>query len=270
MTPNPTVAIPPAVAAKAWRAYQVEPSKDSTDHSFLEQYLPLVKTTVGRMRLTLPTTLDLDDLYSVGVTGLMTAVHKFDPAQSSTFAAYAAIHIRGAVLDELRRMDWLSRGCREKAKKLKETIFAVEQNKGRPATEEEIREALGMTQDEYGELLEETKPVSFVPFDGESSPQNSEGLSLNETLADESQGTALDSLEKKELLQLVMDRIQMLPDLPKKVMAMYYFEEMRLAEIAAAFGLTEGRISQIHSQTVIGLRAFIENALKNSPASLCC
>ena len=193
------------------------------------------------MRLTLPATLDLDDLYSVGVTGLMTAVQKFDPAQSNTFAAYAAIHIRGAVLDELRRMDWLSRGCREKAKKLKETIFAVEQSKGRPATEDEIREVLGMSQEEYGELLEETKPVSFVPFDGDASPQNSEGLCLNETLADESQS-----------------------------MAMYYFEDMRLAEIAAAFGLTEGRISQIHSQTVIGLRAFIENALKNSPASLCC
>ena len=270
MTTYPPVGVPTSVAAKAWRAYKVEPSRDSTDHSFFEQYLPLVKTTVGRMRLTLPVTLDLDDLYSVGVTGLMAAVQKFDPAQSNTFAAYAAIHIRGAVLDELRRMDWLSRGCREKAKKLKETISTVEQNKGRPATEEEIRSAMGMSQEEYGELLEETKPVSFVPFDGETSPQNSEGLSLNETLADESQKTAFESLDKKELMQLVMERIQMLPEVPKKIMAMYYFEEMRLSEIAAAFGLTEGRISQIHSQTVIGLRAFIENALKNSPASLCC
>ena len=270
MTTSTPVGIPSSIAAKAWRAYQVEPSNDSADHSFLEQYLPLVKTTIGRMRLTLPATLDLDDLYSVGVTGLMTAVQKFDPAQSNTFAAYAAIHIRGSVLDELRRMDWLSRGCREKAKKLKETIFAVEQSKGRPATEEEMREALSMTQEEYGELLEETKSISFVPFDGEASPQNSEGLSLNETLADESQCTALEALEKKEMIELVMQRIQQLPDVPRKILAMYYFEDMRLAEIAAAFGLTEGRISQIHTQTVLGLRAYIENALKDSPASLCC
>ena len=260
---------PASVAAKVWRAYQPEASAE-LDGSFIEQHLPLVKTTVGRMRLMLPSTLDMDDLHSVGVTGLMTAAQKFDPAQGTSFAAFAAIHIRGAVLDELRRMDWMSRGCREKAKKLKETIFAIEQRKGRPAEEKEIREALSLTEEAYANLLDETRPLSFVPFDGEVFSQEAEGLGLSETLADENQRPALEILEKKELIQLVMERIQMLPDIPKKILAMYYFEEMRLSEIAAAFGLTEGRISQIHTQTVIGLRAYVEHALKDSPATLCC
>lgn len=264
-----TTCIPPSLAAKAWQAYQRENSA-GTDLSFIEQHLPLVKTTVGRMRLTLPTTLDMDDLYSVGITGLMTAAQKFDPAQSHTFAGFAVIHIRGAVLDELRRMDWMSRGCREKAKKLKTAIGEIEQRNGRPATEKEIRDALSLSEEEYSDLLEETKPLSFVPLDGEAYSENSEGVFLHEMIADESQGTARDELEKKELIQLVMARIQALPEVPKKILAMYYFENMRLAEIAVAFGLTEGRISQIHTQTVIGLRAFVENALKDSPGTSCC
>lgn len=100
--------------------------------------------------------------------------------------------------------------------------------------------------------------------------ENSEGICLHEIIPDEHQTTGRDDLMKKELIQIVMNRIQSLPDIQKKVLAMYYFEEMRLSEIAAAFGLTEGRISQIHTQTVVGLRAFVENAYKNSITNPCC
>ena len=258
-----------SIAARAWRAYQGDGSP-SGDPAFIVQYLPLVKTTVGRMRMTLPASLDIDDLHSVGVTGLMTAIQKFDPVQSGTFAAFAAIHIRGAVLDELRRMDWMSRGFREKAKKLKEAIITVEQRQGRPATEEEVCRELSLSSDEYAELLEATKPLSFLPLDSDALSEDSETFRLHEIIPDETQVSARDELERKELVQIVMKRIQMLPDMPKKILAMYYFEEMRLSEIAAAFGLTEGRISQIHTQTVIGLRAFIANTLKGSPATSCC
>jgi RNA polymerase sigma factor for flagellar operon FliA len=260
---------PNFTAAKAWRAYQSDSSAES-EQSFIERHLSLVKTVVGRMRMTLPDTLDYDDLHSVGVTGLMAAVQKYDPAQSATFPAFAMMHIRGAVLDELRRMDLLSRGCRDKAKKLQETIIEIEQRTGRPATEEEICGELKISANEYAELLEDVKPASFVPLDAAAYAEDSDDIALHEIIEDQNQVSASDQLENKELIALVIARLQELPDMPKKIMAMYYFENMRLAEIAAAFGLTEGRISQIHTHTVLGLRAFVQRALNGNTTTHSC
>ena len=252
-----TTTHPKTEAAKAWRAYRT-PNSRETEQTFIEQHLPLVRTVVGRMRMTLPESLDYDDLNSVGVAGLMTAVRKYDPSQSSTFPAFALTHIRGAILDELRRMDLLSRGSRSKAKKMQETIIELEQSLGRAATEEDIRTKLKLSSQEYSEMLEEIKPISFLPLDSPAYVDDSDDIALHETIEDEEQPSASDRLEKKELTRLVLERLQFLPDVPKKIMAMYYFEDMRLAEIAEAFGLSEGRISQIHTQTVLGLRAFIQ------------
>jgi RNA polymerase sigma factor for flagellar operon FliA len=256
------------LAAKVWKAYTDVSAE--TQQQFIERHLPLVKTAVDRMRVNLPPSLDIDDLYSVGITGLLAAVRKFDPSQSATFAAFATMHIRGAVLDELRRMDWMSRGCREKAKHLKETIAEIEQRIGCPASEEEVCAKLSLTSAEYAELLDEVRPLTFVPLDGEAFNEDSEGICLHEVIRDETQISARDELEKRELLELMIERIQKLPDVPKKVLAMYYFENMRIAEIAAVFGLTEGRISQIHTQAVLSLRSFMDGVLKNSLSPSCC
>lgn len=263
-----TPATQPLIAAKAWKAY-TEVSAES-QQQLIERHLPLVKTAVNRMRVNLPPSLDIDDLYSVGITGLIAAVHKYDPSQSAAFPAFATMHIRGAVLDELRRMDWMSRNCREKAKRLKEAIAEIEQRVGRPASEEEISARLSLTATEYSSLLEEVRPLTFVSLDGEAYSEDSDDVSLHELIHDEGQVSARDQLEKRELLGLVAARIQKLPDMPKKVLAMYYFENMRLSEIAAVFGLTEGRISQIHTQAVLGLRSFLESVLKNPLSPSCC
>lgn len=252
-----------AEAARAWRAYRSADSPAS-EQAFIVRHLPLVKTVVGRMRMTLPETLDYDDLRSVGLAGLMTAVRKYDPTQSCTFPAFAMTHIRGAILDELRRMDLLSRGGREKAKKLQEAIIGLEQKLGRPATEEDMCATLNLSSEAYSQLLEEVKPISFLPLDSAAYCEEADEVALHETIEDEEQLPAGEQLERKELIDLVVQRLQQLPDLPKKIMAMYYFEDMRLAEIAAAFGLSEGRISQIHTQTVLGLRAFMERILAGS------
>jgi RNA polymerase sigma factor FliA len=262
-----TATVPPSLATQARRAYQCDAPVES-ERAFIERHLPLVKTVVNRMRLTLPATLDVDDLYSVGVTGLLSATQKFDPAQSATFAAFASMHIRGAVLDELRRMDTLSRGCREKAKRFAEATAAVEQRVGRPASEDEVCAQMGISRDDYDELIEDVKPASFVPIDAEVFSEDSDTISLHEILADENQASVLDEMEKQDLMRLVIERIGQLPDVQKKVLAMYYFEEMRVAEIAAAFGVTEGRISQIHTQAVTSLRTFIQKILKGHPR--CC
>jgi RNA polymerase sigma factor for flagellar operon FliA len=261
-------ALPQSTAARAWRAYRSESSHDG-EKEFLEAHLPLVKTVVGRLRLTLPSTLDMDDLYSVGVSGLMTAAKRYDPSRNTAFPAFASQHIRGAVLDELRRMDYMSRGSRDKAHKLSDAINAVEQRTCQPASSEDICAELGISEAEYESLLEEVTPASFLPLDGEAFSDSSEDIRLHEIIADDSQESAGDLLERKELTQLVIERIQQLPDMPRKILAMYYFEDLRLSEIAAAFGLTEGRISQIHTQTVLSLRAFVKR-IANPPAASQC
>ena len=250
----------PAQAAKALRAYH----SDINEDALIERHLPLVKTTVDRMRVYLPAVLDMDDLYSVGFTGLLSAARKFDPAHGTPFPAFATLHIRGSVHDELRRMDWMPRTIRDKAKRFNESLSGIEQRLGRPATQAEVCAEMGISPDDYEALLDEIKPASFVPLDGEAYSEESDDISLHDIIADDTQKSGRDELEKKDLLQLVIGQLKQLPEIPKKVLALYYFEGMRLAEIAAIFGVTEGRISQIHTQAVLSLRSFIRR--QESPA----
>lgn len=247
-------------SAAAWRAYQGVTSGNVDEKELIERFLPLVRNVVDRIKLTLPPHIDADDLYSVGVTGLIAAVRKYDPEQGNTFAGYAATRIRGAVLDELRRLDWCPRRARARARKLKEAINGLEQRIGRTASEDEVCEDLGITHAEYHKWLDESRPVTFVALDSHADGEESEGASLHEFLADEHDVTGRENLEKEELLQILTQRMAELPDIPRKILAMYYFENMRLAEIAAVFGLTESRICQIHSQTILGLRSFLGRA----------
>jgi len=244
-------------AANAWRVYQGAQSEHLDEKELIERYLPLVRNVVDRIKLNLPPHVDVDDLYSVGVTGLIAAVRRYDPEQGHTFAGYATTRIRGAILDELRRLDWCPRRARAKAKKLKEAINELEQKLGRAATEEEVRLSLNLTHKEYAKWMEEAKPVCFIAIDQTADNDDSEGASLHELIADDSDVCVRDRMEKEELMQIVAQRISELPEIPKKILAMYYFENMRLAEIATVFNLTESRICQILAQTVLSLRAFV-------------
>lgn len=252
-TPNPT-------AGAAWRAYQqtaTSAAGPSSEHELIERYLPLVRNVVDRIKINLPAHVDADDLYSVGITGLLAAVRKYDPGQNTTFAGYANTRIRGAILDELRRMDWCPRRARAKARKIKDAIQTVEQRVQRAATEEEICAELGLDAKEYAKWMEEARPVCFVAIDQPTENEESGGTSLHEMIADQSDTPVRDRMEQDELLQIMTRCIEALPATPKKVLAMYYHENMRLAEIAAVFGLTESRICQIHSQAVLTLRSAI-------------
>ena len=228
------------------------------EQDLIERYLPLVRSVVDRIKLNLPTHVCADDLYSVGVTGLIAAVRKFDPDQSGSFSAYAAMRIRGAILDELRRMDWCPRRARMRARKLKHMIDEIEQKLGRAATDAEVALALGLTPREYQKWTDEARPVTFIAIDCAcENDDGQDGANLHDLLADDNDRTGRDLLEKAELLELLVSRIDQLPNLPKKILAMYYFENMRGAEIAAVFGLTESRISQIRKETILGLRGWL-------------
>jgi RNA polymerase sigma factor for flagellar operon FliA len=241
----------------AWRAYGE--ASQTSEEEILKTHMPLVRSVVDRMRASLPSHLDVDDLYSVGLLGLIQAQRRFDPTHGVTFAAYAAMRVRGAVLDELRRMDWMSRTLRVKAKKLTDVISAFEQKVGRPATEAEIAGELGITNEEYALLLDEVRPLSYVELD--ALVGDDEDSNLHDVIADENQPNARDLAMKQELIKLVTDRLQKLPDMQKKILAMYYFENLRLAEIAKVFGVTESRVCQVHTQAVLSLKSYIRKAM---------
>ena len=246
------------LSATPWQGSQAASPAVVDEQELIVRYLPLVRNVVDRIKLNVPAHVDADDLYSVGITGLLAAVRKFDPAQGHTFASYAAMRIRGAILDELRRMDWCPRRARARSRKLKNAINEVEQKVGRAATDAEVCALLGIGSKEYEKWVEEAKPVTFIAIDQTSEGDEGPGASLHELLADEHDRTGRDNLEKSELLELLTQRMSELPEIPKKVLSMYYFEKMRLAEIAQVFDLTESRICQIHAQTILGLRAWLQ------------
>ncbi len=239
-----------------WRSYH-RTGNAETENTLVEEYLPLVRTVVGRLAMTLPAHVSLDDLHSAGLVGLLQAIRSFTPRGGASFETFARFRIRGAVLDELRRMDWVPRLVHDKARKIQETLGKLEQRLGRPPTEQQMAQALGLSLEEYRAWLDEIRPVTFVCLDAVPGA-GAEGGTPHESIADDSQADPADSTVRSELKNLIAQRIHQLPHVQQKVLALYYFEDLRLREIAEAFGLTEPRISQIHSQAILAIRSFIE------------
>jgi RNA polymerase sigma factor FliA len=236
------------------------PSSKSNFESLLENHLSLVKSIVDRMKRQLPARIDTEDLYSVGVTGLVAAAQNFRETKNKSFIPYASTRIRGAVLDELRRMDWMSRSGRSKAKQLGILISRIEQEQGCAVGPEQLCEELSISESELNALMDQVRPIKIISLDVPEEWEDNEH-SLHEIIPDDAGISAFESLERKELTELIAERIKQLPDMPKRVLAMYYYEGMKLADIAAAFGLTESRICQIHTQTVAQLRSYVLNLI---------
>ena len=227
----------------------------------IEDYLPLVKSIVSRMRHHFPDSYEMEDMYGIGAKALVVSVNQFNPSKGKSFGNYAALRIRGSLLDELRRIDSLPRANRAKAKSLQATIAEMEARDKRPPEVDAIRKELSLTPAEYEKLLKETQPITFVPIDSsvDRGYGEGEGLSLSETLSDPTEENALDKTEQKEKVLLLRDRIKQLPDQQQKILLLYYYEELKLSEIAQIFGLTEGRISQILSHSILSLRTHFQN-----------
>lgn len=258
---TPKLATTHSRAPSRTRTRTVKPAPVESREDLIVRYLPIVKSAVSRIKINLPSHIEEEDLHSVGITGLFAALDRYDPAQKESFGGYAALRIRGAILDELRRMDWMPRNVRASFKRLRSTIEELEQTLGRPATEEETRTELKLSPEEYARLLDNVRPVTLVPLDQKSPGNYGEGVSLSDVVPDDSAVSAIEKLDKEEMIQLVGERINQLPEVARKVIAMSYYENMRLAEIAAVFGLTESRICQIHSQAVSSLRAYMKSII---------
>ncbi|WP_144984137.1 RNA polymerase sigma factor FliA [Halomonas sp. C22] len=215
----------------------------------LTQYMPLVRRQALTLQVRLPASIELDDLIQAGMVGLLEALGRFDAAQGATFATFASQRIRGAMMDELRTRDWLPRSVRRSARAVDETVRRLEQMLGRPPEEVEIARELEMPLSDYQQLLNDTNSGQLLPFeelvaDG-GEPAGDEGSANRpfEQLLDEQQRHTL------------IEAIEALPEREKLLMALYYQEEMNLKEVGAVLGVTESRVSQLHSQAVSRLRA---------------
>jgi RNA polymerase sigma factor for flagellar operon FliA len=256
-----TTLTPTAPCPSPARPAAPDSARQQDFEALLERHLPLVRALVERMKRKLPASLEAEDLYSVGVTGLVVAARNYRSAQAGSFAAYAATRIRGAILDELRRLDWMSRSSRSKAKRLGSALSRLEQAQGGAVTPESLCAELQMSEAELQALQEEMRPVRLVSLDSPEEGGELEERSLHDLIADDGAASAGELVERKELVGLLAGRIAQLPEMPRKVLAMYYYENLRLADIAAAFGLTESRICQIHTQAVKQLRAYLQSVM---------
>jgi len=230
----------------------------STEAELVDKYIPLVRTVVSRLALTLPPHVDGEDLYSAGLGGLLSAIRQYDPTAGTAFETYARLRIRGSILDELRRMDWVPRSVHTKARKVQGVMQQLEQEKGRVATDAEMAKSLKISLSEYQEWLEEIRPATFVCLDAAFSSEFDDSLSQYESLPDQRQENPLDGTFRREVARLITERLQQLPEMQRKVLALYYFEDMRLREIAEAFGLTESRICQIHAQAISSIKGYLQ------------
>ena len=255
--PAVTVAEPRAIQAALWQSYRKPNCDRSVENELIQQYLPLVKTVVGRLAMTLPPHVDIEDLYSAGMVGLLNAVRQFDPKMGTVFEGYARLRIRGSVLDELRRMDWVPRSVHVKSREVEAVMRQLEQKKGRVPTDDEMAKAMNLSSQGYQEVLEQIRPATFVSLDAATHYDVDDGTGQNETIADTRVEEPGDDVAKRELARLIAARLELLPDMQRKVLALYYFEDLRLREIAEVFGLTESRICQIHAKAIIAIRSAI-------------
>lgn len=219
----------------------------------LKQYSPLVRRLAQQMIAKLPANVELDDLIQVGMIGLSDALTRFDTAQGVQFETFATQRIRGAMLDELRGNDWMSRGDRRHQRSIEAAVRTLEQRHGRAPTEREIAAEMGLALAEYQELLGKVRGTQLVCLE-DLGGDDGDGDFLDRHLATDA-GNPLGLLEDRRMREALVEAIKHLPEREQYVMSMYYEHDLNLKEIAAVLKVTESRVCQLHSQSIARLRA---------------
>lgn len=236
------------------RAEWTEYTSGHTDASrdrLIEHYMPLVYQTAERMAARLPSFIDVNDLIGAGTLGLIDAIGKFDPTRDIKFSTYCCTRVSGAILDELRRLDWAPRLVRSRVNQLERSREGLESRLGRPPTEEELAEDMDLSRDQFETVRRDAQVKSMVSLDRKWDEDDEGELGHLEMLADQDAPDPLERLSRAEIKELAL---RGLSEKEKLVLVMYYFEEMSLKEIGGVLDLSESRVCQIHAQTLDFLR----------------
>jgi RNA polymerase sigma factor FliA len=280
---SPPQALSPEESAGKRRILSVVARADETQELWLEfrrtgdqkirdrlilTYAPLVKYVAGRLGSGLPAHVDEGDLVSYGLLGLIGAIERYDPARDVKFETYAMARIKGQIIDELRSMDWVPRSVRARARNIERAIGELEARLGRAPTDEEISKKLGITEEELEESLGEIARSSIAALDELWTVSGSGGdqVALIDTIEDEGAPDPQGTLSVTEQKEALAEAIQRLPEREKLVVTLYYYEELTLREIGEVLGVTESRVSQLHTKAILRLKAHIASA--GAPAAL--
>ncbi len=242
----------------AWARYKKRGRQADRDE-LIVYYAPLVKYVAGRIGAGLPQTVDPSDLVSYGMFGLIDAITKFDPERGFKFETYAISRIKGAILDELRSIDWVPRSVRSKAKSVERAMAKLESELHRAPTDEEIAGQLDISVTQLNGIYKQISSLGVVALDEMLSYNGSETLTFGDTLADRRDGPGK-TYERVETRQLLAEAINKMNEREKIVLTLYYYENLTLAEIGKVLGVTESRICQIHTKAVLQLRSRLESA----------
>lgn len=221
-------------------------------HILVEQHLPAVRRQALALQVKLPAGIDLDDLIQAGMVGLLDALKRFDPHAGASFATFAGQRIRGAMIDELRTRDWLPRSVRRNARALDQCVHRLEQRLARPPQEREIAAEMGMSLEDYRQLLNDTNNGHLLPFEEVVAERGEPEAGGN------GPPTPFAALVDDQQRDRLIAAIELLPEREKLLLALYYQEELNLKEIGVVLGVTESRVCQLHSQAVARLRARLQ------------
>ena len=243
--------------AELWTQYRAAPTRDGRDRLILH-YSPLVKYVAGRVSAGLPQSVEQSDLVSYGIFGLIDAIEKFDPGRGFKFETYAMSRIKGAILDELRSIDWVPRSVRAKGRAVERAFSKLEAELHRSPSEAELAEELGFTDAQLQQVLRQLSLTGMAALD-EMLGDRSESTTLGDTIPDRADGPGA-LLEMSEMRGQLAEAIERMPEREKIVLTLYYFESLTLSQIGEVLGVTESRVSQIHTKAVLQLRSRMQAA----------
>lgn len=234
---------------------------DFEKEELIKSYLPLVRKVVHRLSGRLPKDVDVKEMLNSGIIGLVDALEKYDPKHETNFSTYAQFRIRGAILDSFRSQDWLPRSLRFKSHKIEEAYQKIEQQLGRPATDEEVARELGLEIKELRKLLGEVGSIVMLSFEELGFGHGEERFHASEWIPSNTEDP-LKSLLSGEKVSLIARALDRLPEKERLVISLYFYEELNLKEIGEILGVTESRASQIRSRALIRLKNYLRNAIK--------
>ena len=231
--------------------------------AFIRQYMPLVKYVAGKVAVGMPGNVEFDDLVGFGQFGLLDAINKFDPEKNVKFKTYAVTRIRGAIVDELRQMDWVPRSVRQKSREIEDTIVELESRLGRTASDEEIASAMNMSLDDFHHAMLKVSGTSVLSLnDVWYSGEDSDKMSIGDSIESPSSLNPDVIVEREEIKRVITEAINELPEKEKMVLVLYYHEDLTFKEIGQVLQVSESRISQLHASANTRLRAKLTNIRK--------